>query len=80
VVDEAHHVAPDSTYDAVLAQFGLGSQAAPGLKAAKGTGGRGEGLREGGGGGGPRAFLVGFTATPFRCVCVCVSVCVCRCV
>lgn len=58
VVDEAHHIAPQSTYDTVLSHFGLGSAAAPVFKG--GGGATGEG---------PRAFLFGFTATPFRWVC-----------
>lgn len=72
VVDEAHHITPSSTYDAVLSTFGLGSAAAAAFK--KGRMGKG-GVAEG-----PRAFLLGFTATPFRWVRVCVVCCGVTCV
>lgn len=63
VVDEAHHITPDSTYDTVLSAFELGSAAAAGFKTGR--------MGEGGVVKGPRAFLFGFTATPFRWVRVC---------
>jgi superfamily II DNA or RNA helicase len=63
IVDEAHHMKVDNTYDTVLSFFGVGSdpsQLAPVSGGSGGSGGSAQSKTHN------RRLLAGFTATPFR--------------